>query len=93
MNHIEKSVTFSRRSWLFSKGLRSCLAMAGGVHAAEALGLFSLPSAEFKAMLERNSTLGYAIMTKMAEMISRRVHSLTATLIEARGEAFGVDTV
>lgn len=60
---------------------------------AELTQVFALPAVKFKAILDTDPALGYTIMAKMAQIISRRLHSLTARLIEAWGEAFGVDTM
>jgi CRP-like cAMP-binding protein len=60
---------------------------------AELTQVFALPAVKLKAMLDTDPALGYTIMAKMAQIISRRLHSLTARLIEAWGEAFGVDTM
>jgi hypothetical protein len=55
--------------------------------------VFALPAVKFKVMLDTDPALGYAIMARIDQIISRRLHSLTARLIEAWGEAFGVDTM
>ena len=55
--------------------------------------LFALPASELKKMFEADNTLGYVLMTKMSDIISKRLQKRTEKLIEAWVEAFDVDEI
>jgi CRP-like cAMP-binding protein len=60
---------------------------------SEACRLIALPAAELRNMFEADNTLGYVLMTKMSNIISRRLKKRTEKLIEAWVEAFDVDEI
>jgi CRP-like cAMP-binding protein len=62
-------------------------------HCAQASRLIALPAAELRIMFEEDNALGYAIMKKMSDMISKRLKKRTEKLIETWVEAFDVDTI
>jgi len=62
-------------------------------HCAEASRVFALPAADLKAMFEADSALGYAIMKKLSDIISKRLQKRTEKLIETWVEAFDVDEI
>ncbi len=53
----------------------------------------AIPAAELKAMFEADHTLGYAVMKKMSDIISKRLENRTAKLIETWVEAFDADQI
>jgi hypothetical protein len=55
--------------------------------------VIALPAAELRTMFEADNTLGYAIMKKMSDIISKRLQKRTAKLIETWVEAFDVDQI
>jgi CRP/FNR family transcriptional regulator, cyclic AMP receptor protein len=55
--------------------------------------VIALPAGELKAMLEKDHALGYLIMKKMSDIISKRLQKRTEKLIEAWVEAFDVDEI
>ena len=55
--------------------------------------LIVLPADELRAMFEKDHTLGYVIMKKMSDIISKRLQKRTEKLIEAWVEAFDVDEI
>ncbi len=55
--------------------------------------LIALPASELKKMFEEDNTLGYIVMTKMGEIISKRLQKRTEKLIETWVEAFDVDEI
>jgi CRP-like cAMP-binding protein len=52
-----------------------------------------IPAAELKAMFEEDHFLGYTIMEKLCNVISRRLEKRTDKLIETWGEAFDVNRI
>jgi hypothetical protein len=52
-----------------------------------------LPAAELRAMFEANTALGYMIINKMSDIISKRLKKRTEKLIETWVEAFDVDEI
>jgi CRP-like cAMP-binding protein len=60
---------------------------------SKACRLIALPAAELRNMFEADNTLGYVLMTKMSNIISRRLKKRTEKLIEAWVEAFDVDEI
>ena len=62
-------------------------------HCAADCRVIALPAAELRTMFEADNTLGYAIMKKMSDIISKRLQKRTAKLIETWVEAFDVDQI
>jgi CRP-like cAMP-binding protein len=60
---------------------------------AEASRVIALKAVELKEMFERDHTLGYLFMKRMADMISKRLKNRTDKLIATWGEAFDVDRI
>jgi CRP-like cAMP-binding protein len=60
---------------------------------AEDSRIIALPSAELRTMFEEDNALGYVIMNKMSDIISKRLKKRTEKLIEAWVEAFDVDEI
>ncbi|CAB1082105.1 hypothetical protein D1AOALGA4SA_9743 [Olavius algarvensis Delta 1 endosymbiont] len=60
---------------------------------AQTSRVFALPAADLKAMFEADSVLGYAIMKKLSDIISKRLQKRTEKLIETWVEAFDVDEI
>ena len=60
---------------------------------AQASRLFVLPAAELKTMFEADNALGYVIMKKLSDIISKRLQKRTEKLIETWVEAFDVDKI
>jgi CRP-like cAMP-binding protein len=60
---------------------------------AQASRLFVLPAAELKTMFEADKALGYVIMKKLSDIISKRLQKRTEKLIETWVEAFDVDKI
>ena len=52
-----------------------------------------LPATELKTMLEADNALGYVIMKKLSDIISKRLQKRTDKLIETWVEAFDVDEI
>jgi toluene monooxygenase system ferredoxin subunit len=59
----------------------------------EASRVIAIPAAKLKAMLEDNHSLGYRIMTKLSDIVSKRLKVRTDKLIETWVEAFDVDKI
>ena len=59
----------------------------------EASRILTLPAAELRTMFEADHALGYAIMKKMSDIISKRLKKRTDKLIETWVEAFDVDEI
>jgi CRP-like cAMP-binding protein len=55
--------------------------------------LLFLKVSELKAMFEKDNELGYLFMTRLAGLISKRLHHRTDKLIEVWGEAFEIDNI
>jgi CRP-like cAMP-binding protein len=53
--------------------------------------VIALSAAELQALFEKNHTLGYKLMKKLADIIAKRLQDRTDKLIEAWVEAFDVD--
>jgi CRP-like cAMP-binding protein len=62
-------------------------------HCLEATRVIALPAAELRAMLEADRAVGYVIMKKMSDIISKRLKKRTEKLIEAWVEAFDVKKI
>ena len=60
---------------------------------ARASRVFVVPATELKAMLETDNALGYVIMKKLSDIISKRLQKRTEKLIETWVEAFDVDKI
>jgi len=60
---------------------------------AQASRIFVLPAAELKTMFEADNALGYVIMKKLSDIISKRLQKRTEKLIETWVEAFDVDKI
>ena len=58
---------------------------------AQASRVFVLPAAGLKTMFEADNALGYVIMKKLSDIISKRLQKRTDKLIETWVEAFDVD--
>jgi len=69
-----------------SPGMRTATARC-----ARASKVISVPGARLKTICDKDPALGYVIMGKLSEVISRRLQKRTDTLVEAWGQAFGVD--
>jgi CRP-like cAMP-binding protein len=52
-----------------------------------------LPATELKTMFEADNALGFAIMKKLSDIISKRLQKRTDKLIETWVEAFDVDEI
>jgi CRP-like cAMP-binding protein len=59
----------------------------------EASRVFSIPAADLKAMFDADHTLGYLLMKRMSDIISRRLKNRTGKLIETWVEAFDVGEI
>ena len=62
-------------------------------HCTLASRVIALPAAELRTMFEANPALGYVMMNKMSDIISRRLKKRTEKLIETWVEAFDVDEI
>ena len=62
-------------------------------HCAVASRVIALPAAGLRTMFEKDNTLGYVIMKKMSDIISKRLQKRTDKLIETWVEAFDVDEI
>jgi CRP-like cAMP-binding protein len=62
-------------------------------HCAEASRVIALSASELRTMFEEDNALGYVIMKKMSDIISKRLKKRTEKLIETWVEAFGVDEI
>ncbi len=62
-------------------------------HCTQAGRLVALPAAELRTMFEANTALGYVMMNKMSDIISKRLKKRTEKLIETWVEAFEVDEI
>jgi len=59
----------------------------------QASRIIALPAAELKTMFEANTALGYVMMNKMSDIISKRLKKRTEKLIETWVEAFEIDEI
>jgi CRP-like cAMP-binding protein len=55
--------------------------------------LLSLASDDLRALFRKDFELGYIIMTRLSDIIAKRLRDRTDKLIEAWGEAFEVDEI
>lgn len=55
--------------------------------------VFAIPAAELMAMFDADNTMGYLLMRRMADIISKRLKNRTEKLIEAWVEAFDVGEI
>ena len=62
-------------------------------HCVQSSRILSLPAAELRTMFDANPSLGYVIMNKMSDIISKRLKNRTEKLIETWVEAFDVDAI
>ncbi|UCD81452.1 MAG: cyclic nucleotide-binding domain-containing protein [Desulfobacterales bacterium] len=62
-------------------------------HCMQSTRVIALPAAELRAMFEEDNALGYVIMKRMSDIISKRLKKRTEKLIETWVEAFDVDTI
>ena len=62
-------------------------------HCAQASRIITLPAAELRTMFDANPALGYVIMSKLSDIISKRLKKRTEKLIETWVEAFDVDAI
>ena len=62
-------------------------------HCTRAARVVALPAAELRTMFEADPALGYAMMNKMSDIISKRLKKRTEKLIETWVEAFDVDEI
>lgn len=69
-----------------SPGMRTATARC-----TEPSTVVSIPGTRLKTICDKDPALGYVIMGKLSEVISRRLQKRTDTLVEAWGQAFGVD--
>ena len=60
---------------------------------AAASRVIVLPAAELRTMFEEDNALGYVIMKKLSDIISKRLQKRTEKLIETWVEAFDVDEI
>jgi len=60
---------------------------------SQASRVFVLPATELKTMFENDNALGYVIMKKLSDIISKRLQKRTEKLIETWVEAFDVDEI
>ena len=59
----------------------------------EASRVIAIPAVEVKTMMEEDHSLGYVIMTKLSNIISKRLKNRTDKLIETWVEAFDADKI
>ncbi|CAB1065799.1 hypothetical protein D1BOALGB6SA_10598 [Olavius sp. associated proteobacterium Delta 1] len=62
-------------------------------HCAQASRVMVLPAADLRMMFEADNALGYVIMKKLSDIISKRLQKRTEKLIETWVEAFDVDEI
>ena len=55
--------------------------------------VFAMPADGLKAMFDKDHTLGFTIMHRMCNIITKRLRNRTDKLIEAWGEAFDIDSI
>jgi CRP-like cAMP-binding protein len=60
---------------------------------AQASRVFVLPATDLRTMFKADTALGYAIMKKLCNIISKRLQKRTDKLIETWVEAFDVDQI
>jgi CRP-like cAMP-binding protein len=59
----------------------------------ESSQVIALPGVALKALFEKDPALGYILMTRLSDIISRRLQDRTDKLIEAWVEAFDMDSL
>jgi CRP-like cAMP-binding protein len=62
-------------------------------HCTQSTRVVALPAAELKIMFEEDNTLGYVIMKRMSDIISKRLKKRTEKLIETWVEAFDINKI
>lgn len=62
-------------------------------HCAQASRIIVLPAADLRMMFEADNALGYVIMKKMSDIISKRLKKRTEKLIETWVEAFDINQI
>ena len=62
-------------------------------HCTQSTRVIALPAAELRAMFEEDNALGYVIMKRMSDIISKRLKKRTEKLIETWVEAFDVNMI
>jgi len=62
-------------------------------HCMKAARVIALPASELKTMFEADHALGYIIMKRMSDIISKRLKKRTEKLIETWVEAFDVNQI
>ena len=55
--------------------------------------VFAIPAETLCQMFQKDAALGFAVMSRLSELISQRLRNRTAKLIETWGAAFGTDEV
>jgi CRP-like cAMP-binding protein len=53
----------------------------------------AIPADGLKALFDKDHTLGYTVMSRMCNIIAKRLRNRTDKLIEAWGEAFDIDSI
>ncbi len=64
-----------------------------GARCSRAGRIFAVPAKIFKSILDKDRVLGYAVMQNLNEVVSNRLQHRTDKLIEAWGEAFGLNKI
>ena len=59
----------------------------------ESSRIFAIPTSDLNALLDADHSLGYRLMRRMAEIVSKRLKNRTDRLIETWVEAFDVDEI
>jgi len=62
-------------------------------HCAQASRIIVLPAEDLRILFEADNALGYVIMKKMSDIISKRLQKRTEKLIETWVEAFDIDQI
>lgn len=60
---------------------------------SEASRVISIPADALKAMFEKDHTLGYTVMKRLADIIAKRLQNRSDKLIETWGEAFDISEI
>ena len=55
--------------------------------------VFAVPAADLKAMMDADHSLGYLLMSKMCDIISKRLKNRTDRLVETWVEAFDIGEI
>ena len=64
-----------------------------GARCSKPSRIFSIPAKIFKSILDKDPSLGYAVMQNLNEVVSSRLQHRTDKLIEAWGEAFDLNKI